>query len=383
MFEYGIRNLLIKENIISEDNIIDENKFRSFLFGLFLYYFAYERYKWFFNKTVADQMLSFSKGKRVAFSPPSCPFRFVGINQKTIFIGDMGQAHLFFRETLQKRFIESYPTIHYISSRINDKKFLWKNHSCETNCEKCLEDFSKFSLDNFEAVRNIIGINSYILLDIHSSLFEGLISEEDFIEIGQDVHVCSKCNEKLFKHYKYCPGCTEKVDKSIFIENKKPGNPEKIFNECMAIFLSLKKGYSWKANHELDSLFNDEMDIFLSKEQFIKIIEGTVKMELDQEYIIDKSKTLVLVENQLEVEFSKLGKKPPICEIYIWCINNPTKIAPLEEIPKKLFGESQKIFVLPSGINLDNSNRLHLPQTELIKLSSGFDKIIQGILEKI
>ena len=50
--------------------------------------------------------------KRAIFSPPPCPFRFVGLGEKTLFVASMGQAHLFFPETLQINLFNSILLYH-------------------------------------------------------------------------------------------------------------------------------------------------------------------------------------------------------------------------------------------------------------------------------
>lgn len=383
MEEYGIKNILIKNNIIFEDKILNEELFLDFLLGLFLYYFSYERYRYFFGKSVNEALSLLSKGKKSPFSPLPCPFRFVGVEDKTLFIAEMGQAHLFFKETLTSSFFNSFSLITYGNLILNEKgdASSWKKHECPTLCEQCKKDFSSFASKNLNSLCSGMGINSYILLNVNAELFKGLISPDEFIEISQQEPRCS-CNEHIYSHQKHCQYCGTKIDKKLFAHNNKPGNPEKIFNEALAVYLSMKKGYDYKSNHTEDDLFNEETDIFLFKESKIKIIEGTVKMELDKSYVIDKTKTLALIEKLLKRDVQYKDKQLE-CDILIWGINEPLNKIELEEIPKRIFHEDKRIWIISSGISINDTNRLEINITELNNLQSGFKKVISNILENI
>jgi len=364
MEEYGIKELLLENKILGEQGqIIDETKFVDFLFTLFMYYISYERYKWFFDKTLKEQNPALIKGKsNMGYAPPICPFKFIGLGDKILFVGSMNNPPWLFKEVFQENFFRSYDLIDgtkYLFEHLFKDGELWKSHECSKQyqdryCEVCKQDFGKFiSLDeNIPVLCKNFGIDSYLIINIPPRFLKRLIFQDDFVELSQG---------------------------NPSQRNEMSGNPEKVFNESLALFLSIKTNSKPESNLTIDSIFNHEIDVCLIKNNERKIIEGTTKIWLDNEYVKKKALTLSLICHQLEQESKKKNIAVPKCSMLIWCISNPKNIEELNSISNRLF-DNGKIKIIESKFTLENTGKLEFKQEELGNIKKAFLNILNELL---
>lgn len=237
--KYGITNRLIENGIIdATGKILNEPALLEFLFGLFLFYLGFERYKKLFDDAIESQRKAIIKGQKPhPFALPAFPFRFVGIGNKTIFIGKMARPYELFTDILQTDFFWNYNHIDRMEPFIDPAIIQrgWKKHTCKKNylnkyCPDCKPDFSNLVCSSFPEFSKSFGIDSYLVLDIPANVFEEIISQEGLIELQQYQPSCS-CGAILEKEWIFCPFCSEKVDSAIFEDEIDAAEvPEKSLN---------------------------------------------------------------------------------------------------------------------------------------------------------
>ncbi|MEK6818975.1 MAG: hypothetical protein AABY10_03505 [Nanoarchaeota archaeon] len=380
--KYGVVKRLMDNHILDQSrNTLNEPAFLEFLFGLFLFYLGFERYKKIFDDAIETQRRDIIRGEKPhPFALPAFPFRFVGIGNKTIFIGKMGKPNELFADILQNNFFWNYNHIDrtepFIDSIIIQQES-WKKHSCDKNylnkyCQNCKLDFSILASAYFSKFSKSFNIDGYLTLDIPATIFAEIISQEGLVELEQHQTLCF-CESVLEKEWGFCPFCGNKIDVSVFEKNNDSmDEPEKIFNYTLGLYLSIKKGYDFKANFVMDKDFNNETDIYLQKKDSIKLIEYTTKLNLDKSYVVSKVKTLNLVESSLKAEALRIGSGAPSCSLILLGINKPENKPLLDSIPLKIFEDPNKFKIIDSKFKFKKTNVIQITQEELDSLKAVF-----------
>jgi hypothetical protein len=393
MEEYRTSKLLLENGIIEENNsIVNESKFKEFIFGIFLFYLSFERYKSLFDSALESQRRHIIRNQRpIPFALPAFPFRFVGMGSKTLFIGKMDRPTELFPEIINQTFFWNYNYIDRVLPIIEGHlgENCWsKSHSCTKSylnkyCRDCKTDFSEYACSNLELFSKSLGIQSFIKLDLPSEIFKEHITQgqEGLIEFEQEPHLC-ECKKRLEKEWVCCPYCRKDIDHSIFEGDLvKSSIAEKIFNEVLAVYFSLKKGYSFKANYVLDKDFSNEVDIYLSKPGSIKLIEFTTKLDVNKDYVISKAKTLNLVEGSLRA-CNGGHTRTLSCNLILSSINCPSDLDYLKTIPLKIH-ESGKFKILNSSFRFNANSEIKIEQTELDSMKDAFFGLIHEILKEL
>jgi hypothetical protein len=389
-----IKKFLLEKGIIDEKgSILNDFSFREFIYGTFLFYLSFERYKSLFDEAIERQRNSIVKNQKPKpFALPAYPFRFVGVGNKTIFIGKMNRPMELFTDIIHKNLFWNYNYIDRVSPFFEEEcitKETWKNHSCTKSylgkyCEDCKQDFSNFAGNSFNLFSKSLGIHSYIIMNLPIEFFTEMISQgqESLIELEQEPFLC-ECGKHLEKGWICCPFCKKDIDSSIFSEEEeKSPLPENIFNEVLGLYLSLKKGYSFKSSYVLDKDFSNETDIFLQKEGNIYLIEFTTKFILDKAYVIIKAKNLNLIDGSLKAEAKRNGGQVPNCKLILIGINEPNNIKELEQIPLKILDDG-RLKILKSGFKFNATGDICIVQDELTNLTKSFNDIVNKLLELI
>ncbi len=392
MSDYGIKARLIEKGIISgEDSILEEGLFLEFLFGIFLFYLSFERYKRLYEDAIENQRKSIIKNQKPkSFALPGYPFRFVGVGNETIFIGKMVTPRELFSEIVHENFFWNFNYIDRASPYVDPKiieEESWKEHNCPKSycnkyCEECKKDFSKFALTLDNNFWKSMGIESQVRIKLPVYLFKEIISPESLIELEQEIYTCS-CNEVIEESHNFCNNCGLGVNKEIFEKEIHTEQPEKVFNEVLGLYLSLKKGYAYRANFVMDKDFINEVDIYLQKESIIKVIEYTTKLSVDKGYIITKIKNLTIIDNSLKSESIRQKKEAPHCSMILLGINQPDNLDYLEGLPLKVLDSRDKFKILKSNFKFNKTNLFHIDQPELNKLQTAFKESISTLADHL
>lgn len=395
MKDFGIKEILISDKIITEnDEIIQDKSFREILFVLFLYYFSYSKYQWYFKRIIEEQfynVLNRKKDKVTTYMPRPSPFKFLGLGENILFIGDMPDSYYLFKEAFYENLFLREPLIDMVLGNLSDPSKKWeKNHICENlsgrYCKICKEEIAKFiEKEDMNSLIKTLNLKGYLKINIPPSIIKQIISFDEFVELIEEQNKCP-CGALLYKGWKVCPYCAKEIDQKMFLKKQSHGNPEKMFNECLSLYLGCKKGYKIKkANHELDEVFNEEMDVFLQSPEMdkIRIIEGTNSFIIDKNYIKDKLKTLSVVQNQLEVVSQRERKKCPSIRMCLWMINQQENQKELEKIQETLFFEDKKFFMHTSDGKLENNLNIEISQKDLDFIKNSFYCIINKLIEFI
>ena len=251
-------------------------------------------------------------------------------------------------------------------------------------CELCKKDFQNVASHSLANYSKSLGIEAYLKLNVPISFFKGLIAADELIALEQPPELC-ECGAELEEEKNYCAQCGKAIEKNIIEKDETDsGEPEKLFNEALGLYLSLKKKYSFRPNHILDKDFNNETDIFLQKEETFKLIEYTTKLKVDKNYVISKIKTLHLVEGSLTTEYARNNMPiKPKCALVLLPLNQPDNLEKLEILPLKIFESREKFKIIKSNFKFKITNQMQIEQDELNKLKIVFNDTLYELISSI
>jgi len=216
-----IISVLIDRKIInSEKEIIDEKKFRELILATFLSLISHERVKRFWTRDSLEERTFREKHDKI-MNYFHLPFHFIGFSNKTVFIADKHSKDKIFNEEFIPTLINSFQDIHYYRKVCNlidiTDEVICSTHRClrgeEEFCPSCKPYFSRELIKKKEIFFRSLNVKSHIVLDIPISLIMEFISEDDLIEESER-NICEGCNRLILPHFKFCPECGKKIERS-------------------------------------------------------------------------------------------------------------------------------------------------------------------------
>lgn len=377
-----IINALIKRNILNaKKEIIDEGKFIELIFAIFLSLISHERVKFFWARDFLEEQ-TFKERHSKIMGYFHLPFHFVGFSNKTVFIADKHSKDKIFNEEFIPTLINSFEDIYHFRKvgNLNEitNQVIWSNHSCAKGdkefCSNCKSAFSQELIRKSEPFFKTLNVKSYLILDIPISLIMEFVSEDDLIE-ETERNMCKTCNRLILPHFKFCPECGVEIERT---EDKMSKNREKMFNELMCIFLSLKNKLDsgmCKSNLYLHK-DTHETDIYLKNNKKSLLIEGTTQIDLPKEYIIKKAILLLVVD----------AISPQDMENYliIWSLDKECACETNKEYTEEIF-DKERFILLESSLERQilNNPTIGIDHEELSLLKKDFFSSVEKLNNEI
>jgi len=371
-----ILGTLISEKIVNDKNqIIDEEKFKSLLTAVFLSQISHERIKSFWKRHVSEERLLSLKDRYERVSPfYKLTFHFVGFGNKTVFISDKNPNDRVFNEEFIQNIVNSKEDIHFYRrmAKLNEitDEVIRSSHKCNDEfCKDCRDNFTSMLLSKLDKFLKSLDVRGYILLDIPINTIVNFIDPDSLIEEwGENNCKCEECQRQLLEHFKFCPECGIKVQKT---DDASSNNREKIFNQLLGLYLKLKNNLEKHNANLFLHQSTKETDIYLKNGNKSLLIEGTTQVDLQKNYIIDKAFTLLLIDS-LDSSIKNY--------LVLWSLDKNCSSERNESYVKDLFQDKRFLFnEYSQNKPMLKGPTISINNEELQSLKKEFDNIIHNL----